>query len=61
MKGREHLGDLVVDGRIILKVNHKGTGCELFRVTQDRAHYHAAVNTIMDLWVSYKTRNILTS
>jgi hypothetical protein len=47
LKGREHLGYLGVNGRIILKCNLKETGYE--GATQDKVQWRVLVDTIMEL------------
>jgi hypothetical protein len=59
LKGRDHLEDLGVDGKIILQ--WKCRGCELDSSAQDGDRWQALVNTVMNLWVPYKAGNFLTS
>jgi hypothetical protein len=51
MKERDHLGDVDMDGRIILKciLRKEVWGCGLIHLTQDRDLQQACVNTIMTL------------
>jgi len=60
LKGRDHLEDLGVDGRIVLEEIGWG-GMVWFHVAQERDQWRAVVNTIMSHWVSKKAFNFLTS
>lgn len=49
MKGRDHLGDLDLDNRIVLKWMFKKD--ELVQVVHDTVHWWAFVNTVMYILV----------
>jgi hypothetical protein len=51
----DHLGGLIIDGRIIIKINLQEVGCESVKwinLTQDRGHWWALANMVMNLWMS---------
>jgi hypothetical protein len=47
----DHLGDLGIDGRIILTWILKKLGVDWIQVAQDRAQWWALVNTVTNIWV----------
>jgi hypothetical protein len=47
LKGGDHLGDLCIDGRIILKLDI----VDYIHLAQDRDMFRTVVNTVPDLWV----------
>jgi hypothetical protein len=51
LKGRVYLGEIRVDGRIILKCNLNEYGVEWILLAQDRGKLLAVVNTIMNFRV----------
>jgi hypothetical protein len=53
-KGRDHLGDLVVDGRVIFKLDLKEIVFDSvvwIQLTKDRIQWRAQMNRLIDLWV----------
>jgi hypothetical protein len=63
IKERDHLTDLRVDGRIILKmdlqeVGRNGTDCTY--LTQDRDGWRTLVDAVMNLRVPYNVGNFST-
>jgi hypothetical protein len=64
LKGKDHLEDQGIDGRIIFEQVLRETGwksVDLMHLVQDRDWWQALVNTVMNLWVSQKVENFLTS
>ena len=61
LRERDHLEDLSVDGRIILKEVRWGGDVDWIDLAQDRNRWRALVNAVMNLWVSYNAGNFLTS
>ena len=63
LKERNHLEDLVVDGRIILNESSRSAVEEFPRIVlaQDRNKWRALGNAIMNLRVSYNAGNFLSS
>jgi hypothetical protein len=63
LKGREHLEDLGVDGRIILTDLKEAGYQELdwINSARDRKQWRALVETVMNIWILYKAGNFLTS
>jgi hypothetical protein len=53
-KGRGHMWDLGVSECIIIRMDLKETGIQL-------AHWRTLVDTVMNLRITYKARNLLTS
>jgi len=52
MRGRDHLEDPGVDGRIILRYSEMGCGStDWIDLAQDRDRWRALVNTVMNLRV----------
>jgi hypothetical protein len=52
MKGRDRLGNLGVDGRIILKwILKEYESVHWIHLAQDRNQWRAPVNTVMSRWV----------
>jgi hypothetical protein len=47
LKGRDHLGDLCVDGRIVLKLDI----VDYIHLAQDRDLLRNVMNTVPNLWV----------
>jgi hypothetical protein len=63
LKGADHLEDLGVYRKIILKLTLR-KWCEDVNwicLTQDRAWWQAVVNAVMDIYVPLKTASFLTS
>jgi len=62
-RGREHLEDLVVDGRIILKWIFKkwDEGMDWIDMVDDRKRRRDLVSAVMNSWVAYDARNFLSS
>ena len=63
LKEGDHLEDLGLEGRIILKLILKNTMWIMHWIdlTQDRVKWQAVVNVVMNLWVPLNARNFLTS
>jgi hypothetical protein len=64
LKGRGHLGDLDVYGRIILKRILNEIGCAVvdrIQLAQDRVHWQDVVNMETNLRDPYKAGNFLTN
>jgi hypothetical protein len=54
LKGTDHLKDLGIDGRILLKWILGGIwleGVDWIHLAQDRDWWWALVNTVMNIWV----------
>jgi hypothetical protein len=63
LKGRDHLEDQGIDGRIILKYILKKTGwdgVDWLHLVQDRDQWQALVDTVMNLLTSIKDREFLS-
>jgi hypothetical protein len=54
MKGRDNLGDMGVDGKIILKciLNKLGEDVDWIHLIQNRVQWRALGNIVMNLWNS---------
>jgi hypothetical protein len=53
-KGKNHLQDQGIDGRIESKMDLRETGwrdVEWIHLAQDRDHWRALMNVVMNLWV----------
>jgi len=51
LNGKDHLGDLDVDRRVILKLMLKNSGVDWIYVAQDGVLLQAVVSTVMNLRV----------
>lgn len=60
-EGKNHLPDLGVDGRIMLKWILNNQGVVWIETAQDRAQWRAFVNTVVDLRVPYEAVSFLTT
>jgi hypothetical protein len=62
-EGRNHLRDLGVDGRIILKwvLQKWDEDMDYIHLAEDRYRWRALVNAVMNLRVTYNAGNFLTS
>jgi hypothetical protein len=57
-------GDVGIGGRIILKWVLREIGCEnvyTIHLTQDRSHWEAVVNMVLNILILQKAVNFLTS
>jgi hypothetical protein len=62
LKGRDHMEDLGVDGRITLYLREIGLkGVNWIHLAQDRDQCRDLVNIVMNLRIPRKVRNFLTS
>ena len=64
LKGRDHLEDPGIDGRIIIRWTFRkwaGRGMNCIHLAQDKDRWWALVNSIMDLHVPLNAGNFLTS
>jgi hypothetical protein len=64
LRGKDHLEDLVIDGRIILKFVFMEVGWEgvnWIHLDQDMDHWQAIVYRVMNLQVLLNARNYLIS
>jgi hypothetical protein len=61
LKGRDHLGDQDIDGRIILKLILDNWIVDWILLAQESDQWQAVVNTAMNLRVPYREWNLLTS
>jgi hypothetical protein len=62
LKGRDHMEDLGVDGRITLYLREIGLkGVNWSHLAQDRDPCRDLVNIVMNLRIPRKVRNFLTS
>jgi hypothetical protein len=59
-EGRDHLEDLCIGGRIILKRIFWGAGMDWIDLAQDREKWWALLTEIMNLWVPQHVENFLT-
>ena len=62
-EGKNHLEDLAIDGRIILKMDLQeiGRGGNWIDVAQNRDRWRAFVKTVMNPPIPYNAGNFLTS
>jgi hypothetical protein len=58
LKGKDHSADRGVDGKGVREKWRKGV--ERIHLAQDRDHWRAVVNTVMNLLLPYKVGNFLT-
>ena len=63
LRGRDHLEDPSVDGRIIVKWNFRKLegGMDWIDLDQNQDGWRALVNAVMKLRVPYNAENFLTS
>jgi len=63
LRERDHLEDLGVDGRIILKLIFKNGlgGMDWIDLAQERDRWRAVLKAVMHLWVPHNAGNFLTS
>jgi hypothetical protein len=64
LKRRDHLEELGLDGRIILKWMFREICCEgvdWMRMVQDRQKWRAVVNAVMEIRFTQKVGNFLSS
>jgi hypothetical protein len=53
LKGRDHLEDIGIDGRIVLEwiLRKQWEGVDCMYLAQDKDWWHTVVNAVMYLWV----------
>ena len=62
-RGRGHLENLDVDGRIILKLIFKkwDEGMDWIDMADDKERWRDFLSAVMNFWVAYDARNFLSS
>jgi hypothetical protein len=58
-RGRDHLEDLGIDGKIILELILGKQGVDWLRLTQDRGQWQTVVIMVMSFWVASKVGSFL--